>query len=465
MQLQIWAKDTNPRLAMGASLYWASYAFRIMNPDPVYQEIVGSNSPLIANLFMTLWVFVTFLVCKRWGVRKPRAPIATVMIVAATLVLIAEVTQIALPLWAALIIEAFDLFTLGASMIMWGLAFASLEKYLAARNVVVSVLIAAALILVGKALSAFVPMAWMMCLATAGSSIVLLGGNLGLQTHKRASRPRPTTKGLVLLASQRLAYGATLGFFPTAAAALAKGGPDPALLAFALAGIALAAIAALRSDDPPCTLLPVLSLGACGILVLPFLNGGLACMFPLMLCAIWLAWQTLSAVQLSELKELYGLSELDITLIDKIAIAMSVLVGTVTCRAIEGATGMPALPWGTIETLLPMAYFGLAFMASFALAQLLSVHQEDSFRGRVAQAAGEFEDRVFASIAAEFGLSAREHEIFAMLAQGHTGPFIAEATGITLGTTKAHASHIYQKLGVHSKDEMLELVEDRAARG
>ena len=29
----------------------------------------------------------------------------------------------------------------------------------------------------------------------------------------------------------------------------------------------------------------------------------------------------------------------------------------------------------------------------------------------------------------------------------------------------AHASHIYQKLGVHSKDEMLELVEDRAAKG
>lgn len=211
MQLQIWAKDTNPRLAMGASLYWASYAFRIMNPDPVYQEIVGFNSPLIADLFMTLGVFVTFLVCKRWGVRKPRAPIATVMIVAATLVLIAEVTHAALPLWAALLIEALDLFTLGASMIMWGLAFASLEKYLAARNVVVSVLIAAALILVGKALSAFVPMAWMMCLTTAGSSIVLLGGNLGLQTHKRASRPRPTTKGLVLLASQRLAYGATLG--------------------------------------------------------------------------------------------------------------------------------------------------------------------------------------------------------------------------------------------------------------
>ena len=43
-------------------------------------------------------------------------------------------------------------------MILWGLAFASLEKHLAGRNVVVAVLIAAALILIGKALSPFIPM-------------------------------------------------------------------------------------------------------------------------------------------------------------------------------------------------------------------------------------------------------------------------------------------------------------------
>lgn len=62
-------------------------------------------------------------------------------------------------------------------------------------------------------------------------------------------------------------------------------------------------------------------------------------------------------------------------------------------------------------------------------------------------------------------MSAREHEIFAMLAQGHTGPFIVQATGNTAGNTKAHAARIYQKLGVPNKDEMLELEEDRAAKG
>ena len=107
---------------------------------------------------MTLWVFVTFLICKRWGVRKPRAPISAVMIFAAALVLVVEVTRVSLPFWAALLVEALDLFTLGASMILWGLALASLEKHLAGRNVVVAVLIAAALILIGKALSPFIPM-------------------------------------------------------------------------------------------------------------------------------------------------------------------------------------------------------------------------------------------------------------------------------------------------------------------
>ena len=301
MSLKIWAKDTNPWLALGAGLYWASYAYRIMNPDPIYSTPVGANSPIIEDVFMTLWVFVTFLICKRWGVRKPRAPISAVMIFAAALVLVVEVTRVSLPFWAALLVEALDLFTLGASMILWGLAFASLEKHLAGRNVVVAVLIAAALILIGKALSPFIPMAWMMCLSSAGGSAVMLWGGIGLQTHRRKAKNR-SAKSFAALCAQRFAYGFSLGFFPTATAALATGGPDVVLLAFSLVVVAAAAVAVLRSDDPPCTLLPALILVACWILSLPFLNGGLTGMFPSLFCAIWLSWQTLSSVQLSELK-------------------------------------------------------------------------------------------------------------------------------------------------------------------
>ncbi len=461
MGLKMWAKDTNPWLAAGAGLYWASYAFRIMNPDPVYAAAIGDASAVVEDVFMTLWVVLTYLACKRWGVRKARKPVAAAMLAAAALVLIAEMAHVALPFGAALALEALDLFTLGGSMVYWGLAFASLEKHLAARNVVVAVLIAAALILVGEALASFAPIAWMTGLSSLAGSAIMLHGSLNLKSRSR-SRCKQPPRMLAVLVAQRLAYGFSLGFFPTATAALAYGSPNAILLAFSLGVIAVSVVSALRSAEPPCTLLPVFILVACWILSLPYMAGGLECMFPSLFCAIWLSWQTLSSVQLSDLKERYGLTELDITFIDKMAIALTILSGTVVCRIAQGATGTGTLPLEVIEVLLPMAFCGLAITASLSLARLVGVHQEDSFNNRLAQAAGELEGRVFASIASEYGLSPREHEVFSMLAQGHTSAFIADAAGITPGTAKAHVAHIYQKLGVHSKDEMLELVERHA---
>lgn len=462
--LKMWAKDTNPWLAAGAGLYWASYAFRIMNAEPVYAAAIGSGSSILEDVFMTLWVVVTFLACRRWGVRKARPAVCWVMVAASVLVAVCDLAQATLPLPTAVALSCLDLVTLGASMILWGLAFASLERHLAARNVVVAVLIAAALILVGQAASEVLSCTLMTCACTVGASLIMASGRVILNNHARSPLPRPR-KQLAWLLVQRVAFGFSLGFFPTAAVALAQPWCDPVLLGFTLVVIAGSAVTALHSDEPPCTMLPALVLVACGTLCLPFLRaGGMACMFPSLFSAIWLSWQTLSSVQLSDLKVQFGLSELDVSFVDKLAIALTILSGTVACHLVEAALDMSVLPLGAVETLLPMAFCGLAITASFSLAQLVSVHQEDTFQGRIAQASAERESKLFASIADEFGLSSREHQVFAMLAQGHTSSFIAEAAGITAGTAKAHVAHIYQKLGVHSKDEMLELVESREAK-
>lgn len=464
VKLKIWAKDTNPWLATGAGLYWASYAFRIMNAEPVYGSSVGSASPILEDVFMTLWVVLTFLVCRRWGVRKARPVVCWVMVAASVLVAACDLAGAALPLPGAVALSCLDLVTLGASMILWGLAFASLERHLAARNVVVAVLIAAALILVGQTASGALSCTVMTCACSAAASLIMASGHVTLNNHTREPLPRPR-KGLAWLLAQRVAFGFSLGFFPTAAVALAQSWCDPVLLGFTLVVIAASAFTALRCDEPPCTMLPALVLVACGTLCLPFLRaGGMACMFPSLFSAIWLSWQTLSSVQLSDLKVQFGLSELDVSFIDKLAIALTILSGTLASHVIEVLLGTAVLPLAVVETLLPMAFCGLAITASFSLAQLVSVHQEDTFQGRIAQASAERESKLFASIADEFGLSSREHQVFAMLAQGHTSSFIAEAAGITAGTAKAHVAHIYQKLGVHSKDEMLELVESREAR-
>lgn len=63
-------------------------------------------------------------------------------------------------------------------------------------------------------------------------------------------------------------------------------------------------------------------------------------------------------------------------------------------------------------------------------------------------------------LAAERGLTARESEIFAMLAKGRNGRFIMEHYVISRNTVKSHIKHIYTKLGVHSQQELINLVEE-----
>lgn len=65
-------------------------------------------------------------------------------------------------------------------------------------------------------------------------------------------------------------------------------------------------------------------------------------------------------------------------------------------------------------------------------------------------------------ISAECKLSAREHEVFVLLAKGRDSVFISEALYISIHTVRSHIYHVYQKLGTHSQQELITLVEERA---
>ena len=58
------------------------------------------------------------------------------------------------------------------------------------------------------------------------------------------------------------------------------------------------------------------------------------------------------------------------------------------------------------------------------------------------------------------GLSDRETEVFLLLAQGRSRRFIADELFISEGTVSKHSQRIYEKLGVHSKQELLSMVHD-----
>lgn len=463
--MESWKTGTNLWLSAGASLYWASYSFRLMDAAPHYTASIGSNAHVLANTFMFASVIGVYLLLKSQGIKRARIGIPIAMIIASTVVLVFDAARLALPVPVAIALTGFDYFTLGANMVLWGLAFASLEKYLAANSVIVAVLMAAASTLVGQSLSAYIPFPWMTDVCSVGSAALMLGGHIPLRNQTRRPLPRPQSK-LAKLFGQRLAFGVPLGLFPLWVGALAQPGLDPLLLAFTLVALGVAIFATLHLGVPPYTTLPAITLVAMGTLCLPHVRGGAAGMMPSLLAGIWIAWQTFSSVQLSELKERLGFSELAITLADKVAIGIAALLGSATRAGFDVVLGWNGLPAGTeaVGLALFTTSFALVLASTLALARLVGTQQEDSFKSRAAQTNAEREEQLFATIASEYGLSPREREVFEVLAQGYTSAFAADETGITHGTVKAHVAHIYRKLDVHNRDELLKLVEDQEAR-
>ncbi len=85
--------------------------------------------------------------------------------------------------------------------------------------------------------------------------------------------------------------------------------------------------------------------------------------------------------------------------------------------------------------------------ATFALEKL---PENESYEARSA--------RTRESLAVKYGLSAREGEVFELLAQGMTRTQIAERLALSSWTVKEYIAGVYAKLGVHSAKELMILV-------
>ena len=65
-----------------------------------------------------------------------------------------------------------------------------------------------------------------------------------------------------------------------------------------------------------------------------------------------------------------------------------------------------------------------------------------------------------AELAATFGLTEREADILPLLARGRNASHVAETLALSRNTVATHRKNIYRKLGVHSQQELLSLVDD-----
>ncbi len=129
-------------------------------------------------------------------------------------------------------------------------------------------------------------------------------------------------------------------------------------------------------------------------------------------------------------------------------ICAGMLVGNVLHNGLEAAGLLSE------QTVLDIC---LAFMCALMLLVVLLNDQQRSIHEiMTAPRKPSALERHAAAIADEFKLSAREFEILELLGQGFTAQGIAKRMVISPYTVQTHIKHIYQKMGIHSRTELLD---------
>lgn len=121
------------------------------------------------------------------------------------------------------------------------------------------------------------------------------------------------------------------------------------------------------------------------------------------------------------------------------------------------------LPQGVVAPVM-VAVFVLMLCALLAT----STHNLRTGWGMIAPGENETKasrlDMHCAMIAKEYALTMREAEVFSYIAQGFPRKYICEKLVVADGTIKAHTRSIYQKLGIHSRQEAMKLMEVHLAK-
>lgn len=141
-----------------------------------------------------------------------------------------------------------------------------------------------------------------------------------------------------------------------------------------------------------------------------------------------------------------------------VAVAMTCeQVGILLGMFLGKAFGLAELdPSATSIVMIVLAMVALAVLVAYTEygSRMWSLLIETSL-GRELPAS---EDGGVLALAEQFGLTKREKEVIALLLQGRSMGYIAEKTFVSENTIKSHVQHVYRKCGVHSKQELIDLV-------
>lgn len=94
---------------------------------------------------------------------------------------------------------------------------------------------------------------------------------------------------------------------------------------------------------------------------------------------------------------------------------------------------------------------------------LLTIPDEDS-ADPVAPTRADLWTLTCEQLARDAALTARENQVLVLLTHGRGSVFISESLGIAISTVYTHTRNIYSKVGVHSREELMALVDAQASK-
>lgn len=121
---------------------------------------------------------------------------------------------------------------------------------------------------------------------------------------------------------------------------------------------------------------------------------------------------------------------------------------------------------GSAQSSAMALLFTSVVLAFFVIVLLVYTDTRSSLRrwltaGEPTEATDEIPEAC-AALSARFSLSPREREVLSLLARGRTASYVGKSLGIAPDTAKTHIRSIYRKLGVHTQQELIDLVLARA---
>jgi DNA-binding CsgD family transcriptional regulator len=455
-------------MIIGSGIWWSSAMMGMMYGN----YLLGFNTNLIFEYLQYItWAIIAVaftlgaVIFRKPENRKLLAfTVVTITLVILSIELATLISHINIDLISfQYVVRFFFILSYTILLFLWAVRYALLEARDAAYTVFYSFCISLIITtLVGLFPSDSLP-AVRMVLNLISALLFVLDGNKSVSERRdRAPQNRETRRELALFLSGRTLMGLFMGLTSSLlihSEQMYKESTLNNLILIVTAVVMVCFVVFLvKKQSNPLALLPIAPTAAIGILCLSFATYHLTSLAYIAPAGMCLAWTVLSSARISELKEVLGVREVRLACIDKSIVIISITVGILA---------YPVLVW-----LFPSVETGFYLSVLLMLAVITSVSGVlVLFTIRHSAPTVTSNPEVFDEgglyfqgckvLAKKFMLTQREHEILSLIGQGHSRPFVCKNLQISDGTARTHITHIYSKLDIHRKEELLEIVKNQ----